>query len=1110
MDIFVEVSTSQIVTPTPTIPLRLDDVAQFVSLEANDINEGEFDGNLEGDEFDEEFATLDENLMVIEEDGDDDLVFASAPIAEFNKVDPLDEDELNSWKTWESMVRYEKGKEFAVGQFFTNKASISDEVTFYSVQANQFFKVAESKPDTVTYKCGRSPSPCNWRLRATRKDPYSQAFTIVTYKGPHDSSCVGDMVPRDHFKLKRGFISHLIRNYVEGDWGYKVMSVVELILDKFGYKISYAKAWNAKQRAIGDIFDDWDASYEMLPRFMQGLKESNHGTVVQWSTTPIGDSNVHTFKRVFWAFKPCIEGFEHCRPVLTIDGTHLYGKFKGTILTALSIDANNQIFPVAFAIVEYENSDSWPWFMACIKLFVTKRSGLCVISDRHAGIMKAMSEVGSGWEEPHAFHRICIRHLASNVNTKFRNVQVKNMFGSTTMQFQEKKFDIGFARLGEMDRDAQHYVADVGIEKWSICHDGGHRYGIVTTNLAEAFNNVLKGARFLPITALVQCIFFRVNAYFVERREEARKRLLRGQHYSSKITHLLEENCKKGAYHKVVSFDHVGGLYQVTTRRGSRNVSRGSHLHTVDLSKRTCTCNKFQTYKYPCSHVYAVCKKMKLNASQFVDISYTTGEHLASYASKFQPLKYEAYWGHYNGLMEHRLQRGPVNPEVLTQQETHRNKAIWDGDDKGSRRCQTPGEEDLKGASLRIGWLTENFSGLPEQANEQVLHQYVRDYLLILMATVMLPDKNGNDIQVVYLPLLRDLKTIDDFSWGSAVLATLYRNLCRSSNMKARDIGGPLILLQLWAWERITIARLIVTGPKNPPLIQGPYPLGSQHQLRVDSLGRRWLSVHRRRPQGTTITTLLGYRDALDNMRPDQFIWQPYPQDIFSFLPEACYDDSGEWSVVSPMICFDIVEWHLPNRVARQFGWKQNIPEPADTKPKLHKMDKRGAHSRNWADYHSSYLAMWGRRTQFSPTFQQTYQAPLGATAYLAHGFAEVHRTCNTEIQAMPQEVPPHYRNIMSNIRDNTSQSLEHVGYSHLFQQFDQPTQETQVDEQHEERGDGSTMQESTAEDDETLQMFRRRSRRTNTSMSPINEQGTPEPSKGKRIWSRLRGKKKT
>ncbi|KAH9605227.1 hypothetical protein KSS87_012852 [Heliosperma pusillum] len=116
MDIFVEVSTSQIVTHSPTIPLRLDDVGQFVSLESNDVNEGEFDGNLEGDEFDEDFATLDENLIVIEEDGYyGDLVFASALIVEFNKVGPLDEDELNSWKTWESMVRYEKRIPLDVG-----------------------------------------------------------------------------------------------------------------------------------------------------------------------------------------------------------------------------------------------------------------------------------------------------------------------------------------------------------------------------------------------------------------------------------------------------------------------------------------------------------------------------------------------------------------------------------------------------------------------------------------------------------------------------------------------------------------------------------------------------------------------------------------------------------------------------------------------------------------------------------------------------------------------------------------------------------------------------------------------------------------------------------
>ena len=41
---------------------------------------------------------------------------------------------------------------------------------------------------------------------------------------------------------------------------------------------------------------------------------------------------------MFWSFKPSIEGFEHCRPVMNIDGTHLYGKYKGKLLIAMGCE----------------------------------------------------------------------------------------------------------------------------------------------------------------------------------------------------------------------------------------------------------------------------------------------------------------------------------------------------------------------------------------------------------------------------------------------------------------------------------------------------------------------------------------------------------------------------------------------------------------------------------------------------------------------------------------------------------------------------------------------------------------------------------------------------
>ena len=72
------------------------------------------------------------------------------------------------------------------------------------------------------------------------------------------------------------------------------------------------------------------------------LKQANPGCVVIWKTFDSNKPNTEIFQHVFWSFKPCIEGFEHCLPVLSIDGTHLYAKYKCTLLIAMRWDENNQ------------------------------------------------------------------------------------------------------------------------------------------------------------------------------------------------------------------------------------------------------------------------------------------------------------------------------------------------------------------------------------------------------------------------------------------------------------------------------------------------------------------------------------------------------------------------------------------------------------------------------------------------------------------------------------------------------------------------------------------------------------------------------------------------
>ena len=123
-----------------------------------------------------------------------------------------------------------------------------------------------------------------------------------------------------------------------------------------------------------------------MPRFLVGLKDASPGTKYKLLVDDNYEGGTCTFKSVFWAFRPCIVGFKKCRPVISIDATHLYGKYKGKLMIAMAIDANNKIYPLAFVLVESESIETWGWFLSCIRRYVTDRRHLCVISDRHPGI----------------------------------------------------------------------------------------------------------------------------------------------------------------------------------------------------------------------------------------------------------------------------------------------------------------------------------------------------------------------------------------------------------------------------------------------------------------------------------------------------------------------------------------------------------------------------------------------------------------------------------------------------------------------------------------------------------------------------------------------------
>ena len=57
---------------------------------------------------------------------------------------------------------------------------------------------------------------------------------------------------------------------------------------------------------------------------------------------------------------------------------------------------------------------------------------------------------------------------------------------------------------------------------------------------------------------------------------------------------------------------------------------------------------------------------------------------------------------------------------------------------------------------------------------------------------------------MMFLPLLENFTIARRYSWEFAVLAYLYREFCKATNDKMREIRGACILLQFWAWHRFS------------------------------------------------------------------------------------------------------------------------------------------------------------------------------------------------------------------------------------------------------------------------------------------------------------------
>ncbi|XP_020986016.1 uncharacterized protein LOC107481570 [Arachis duranensis] len=450
--------------------------------------------------------------------------------------------------------------------------------TDYNIRRGVEYRVIESDHLKYHGKCKEFGKGCTWLIRVALR-ARKGTWEVRKYNCPH--TCLATSISSDHRQLDYHVICARILPLVRTDAAVTVKVLQQATEADYGFRPSYRKVWLAKQKAVAQIYGDWEESYAELPSWMLGVQSTMAGAVTVLKTSPIrvgGEVDEST-------------------PLVSIDGTHLYGKYGGTLLLAIVQDGNSNILPIAFTLVEGENAESWSFFLSNLRSHVTPQEGILVISDRHNGIKSALEAPETGWLPPHAFRAYCIRHVAANFALTFKGKDARRMLVNAAYAKTEAEFYYWFDIMRSENPAMCDWANRMEYDKWTQHEDSGRRFGHMTTNISECVNSVLKGTRNLSVTSLV------------------------------KSTHQSE--------------------YTVAETTPTGNFSLGSYR--VSLKDQTCDCGHFQALHYPCCHAIACCAYSRLNWASYVHKVYRMSEVFQVYKLGFVLPIPEGLWPPYAG-----------------------------------------------------------------------------------------------------------------------------------------------------------------------------------------------------------------------------------------------------------------------------------------------------------------------------------------------------------------------------------------------------------------------------------------------------------------------------
>ncbi|XP_058768549.1 uncharacterized protein LOC131642290 [Vicia villosa] len=345
------------------------------------------------------------------------------------------------------------------------------------------------------------------------------------------------------------------------------------------------------------------------------------------------------------------------------------------------------MLPIAFAVVEGENRDSWTWFL---ELLIDDLGGKneCLtytfMSDQQKGLLPAMDEL-----LPNVEQRFCVRHLYNNFRKRYPGKMLKEIIWRAAKATYAQAWEREMKRMRLINEEAYLHMMKTPPRFWSRSYfRGTNKCNVVVNNLSESFNSVILEARSKPLVTMVE----EIRTYCMEKWATNRMRFQK----------LADDDVLPNIRKKVDRTSTYTNSWIV--RMSAEHIFEVHHVENhadkfvVNLKECVCTCRRWELTGLPCVHALASIKSRNFKVEEYIPAYYRKSMYMKVYSSIIYPLNGSNLWARteYPDVLPPKYRRMPGRPKKRRNLE----QGEIDGSDKKMRRvglaircsrCKKPG-----------------------------------------------------------------------------------------------------------------------------------------------------------------------------------------------------------------------------------------------------------------------------------------------------------------------------------------------------------------------------------------------------------------------------------